>query len=108
MKVHEVASSSLEYVKVPVRAVESGLTIDPTEATVTMAFVAIGTEPASGDFKTASWETTEGTPDKYAAKCLVGPSGAATPTEGTYEIWVRIQDNPEDVRRKAAGYLKVT
>jgi hypothetical protein len=72
-----------------------------------MAFMTSGT-PASGDLKTASWETDTTTePDTYYARCLVGPGGAVTLTAGvTYMVWVKVTDSPEVVLRRV-GRLRV-
>lgn len=88
-------STSSIYVKVPVAAIENGALVDPTTATVTMAFTAVGADaPAAGDsvWKTASWETdATGNPVVYYARCLTGPGGAIQLTARTdYEVWVKI------------------
>lgn len=98
---------SLEYVKVPVAARESGAAIDITSDVVEMAFTLQDVAPLSGDWEAAAWETdATTTPDTYLARCLVGPSGTATLTAGTYDVWVRVTDTPEIVARKA-GNLEI-
>lgn len=87
-----VSPLSLVYVKQQVSAVKSGAVYDPTGDTVQLAFLPFGQQPASGDWKAASWETIS---SKYYARCLVGPGGAITLTNGRYQIWVKITDNPE-------------
>lgn len=105
-----ISSLSIVYVKIPVAAIESGAVIDPTTATVTMAFPAVGVEPVSGDWKTATWETdATRTPDRYYARCLVGPSGTVTLTDGTYDVWTKITGiTPEVPVLKAGDALTVT
>lgn len=92
----EVSALSLTYVRVAVRNRQSGVFIDPTGGAVQMAFPASGTDPVSGDWKTASWETDATlTPDAYYARCLVGPSGTVTLAAGTYDVWVKPTATPE-------------
>jgi hypothetical protein len=105
--VAEISTASLEYVRVPISATASGSAVNPTSDTVSMAFLATTDAPASGDWKTASWETdTTPTPDVYYARCLVGSGGAVTLTAGTYYVWVKIVDTPE-TPIKRAGLIKV-
>lgn len=85
-------ADSLQYVKVKVTATVSGAAYDPTSDTVKMAFTAIDTNPVSGDWNTADWETIG---SNYYARCLVGPTGTITLAAGTYVVWVKITDNPE-------------
>lgn len=91
-----ISVSSLEYVRVRVQARESGVLVNPTADTVTMAFKTSGT-PTAPDFKTSSWETDASDPSnpKYYARCLVGTGGAATLTADVYSVWVKIVDSPE-------------
>lgn len=107
MAIAEISTASLEYVRVPVSATASGAAVNPTSGTVQMAFIDGTSAPASGDWKTASWETDSGTePDTYYARCLVGTGGAVTLTAATYSVWVKVTDSPEvPVRR--AGLLRV-
>lgn len=99
---------SLEYVLVPVSLKESGLLIDPTSDTVSLAFTAEGVAPVTGDWQTGTWETdATTTPDTYSARCLVGPNGDVTLAVGVYDVWVRVTDSPEVPVRKA-GNLRIT
>jgi hypothetical protein len=87
---------SLAYVKMPVQVRQAGAAVDPTGYTVQVAFTADGTDPVSGDWKTGSWETDAApVPDRYWAKCLVGPGGAVALAVGTYVAWVKITASPE-------------
>jgi hypothetical protein len=73
-----------------------------------MAFVAPGVTPQNSDFKAASWEVnTVTTPHTYSAKSLVGPNGGViTLVTGSYDVYVRIHDNPE-VPVVKSGSLRV-
>ena len=105
MPVLTIYSSSTQYVLVPVTFEVDGAATDPTADTVQFAFIAPGTDPVSGDFKSATWETT-GT-DTYAARCLVGPSGGVTTlSASTYSIFLKITDNPE-IPVLEAGFIRV-
>lgn len=99
----ELSALATVDVLVAVAGESAGAAIDPTGDTVEMAFVGERVEPASGDWQTASWETSGST---YYAKCLVGPGGAVSLTAGTvYAVWVRVTDNPETVVARV-GYVK--
>lgn len=98
-----ISTLDTEYIRVPVAAKEAGAVVDPTGDTVQMAFPLAGVDPVSGDWKTASWETAGTT---YYARCLVGPTGDVTLTDGLYDAWVKVTDTPEVVVRKA-GQLQV-
>lgn len=111
MKPHTISASSLEHVLAPVSGRRNGAAVDPTADTVVMAFITSPPEtaaPASGDWKTASWETNSTPdPDQYEAKCLVGTGGAVALAAGTYYVWVKITDSPE-TPAKYSGIIKVT
>lgn len=100
----KISSLSKEFVKVSVRVVKNGVDIDPTADTVEMAFTT-GSEPQSGDWKAATWETAEG--PVYFARCLVGPGGTIQLTDGSYKVWVKVADSPE-VPVRDVGKLVVT
>lgn len=105
-----ISSLSLEYVKVLVEASKAGAVINPTGDVVQLAFPVQGVAPATGDWKTGSWETAappNTTTTEYWARCLVGPSGAVALPAGRYDIWVKITDSPE-VPVQYAGVLIVT
>ncbi len=97
-----ISALSTEYVRVSVAASISGSDIDPTGDTVQMAFVVPDTFPASGDWKTASWETdaTQIPPIHYV-RALVGPSGVIDLTAAVWDVFVKVQDNPETPLKKA-------
>lgn len=100
-----IPAVSTEYVRVQVTATSGGVVIDPTGFTVSMAFLSgESAEPASGDWKSASWDTLPG--GGYVAQCLVGPGGAATPAAGTWWVWVRVVAAPETVVRQC-GWIQI-
>lgn len=102
-----LSTLSLEYVRVLVSATSSGSAVNPTSDTVTMAFVAEGTAPVSGDFKAATWETdSTTTPATYFARCLIGPTGTLALTAGIYDAYVKVTDSPEVPVHKA-GQIRV-
>lgn len=98
-----MSTLSTEYVRVRVSATKNGIAYVPTSDTVAMAFVTPGSTPASGDWKTASWETAGSV---YYAICLVGPGGNAL-AAGTYKVWVKVTDSPEVPARPTADTLTV-
>jgi hypothetical protein len=103
----EISALSLAYVRVQVRNKQSGAYTDPTGGTVQMAFPAVGVDPVSGDWKTASWETDPTpTPPAYYARCLVGPAGTVALAAGTYDTWVKVTATPE-IPILPAGPMKV-
>ncbi len=104
---HQISTASLEYVRVAVSAVASGAAVDPTSGTAQMAFMATEAAPGALDWKTATWETdATTTPDTYYVRCLVGTSGDATLTAGTYVVWVKVANVPETPVLRG-GYLRV-
>lgn len=102
----EFHALSREYVRVKVSAKEDGSVVDPTSDTVTMAVVSGSV--VAGDFKAASWETdATTTPDTYYARVEIGPgSTVGALTAGTYNVYVKVVDNPEQPVL-AAGSIRV-
>lgn len=100
----KLSTLTLQYVKVPVTAEVSGAAIDPTGDAVQMAFPVRGVKPVTNDWKTASWETMDGT---YLARCLVGPGGTVTLGVGLYDVHVKITDSPEIVVDQAPGVVEI-
>ena len=85
-----------QYVQVPIDTTFNGSPYNPTADVVSMAFMPTTTNanPGVSDWKTASWVTPVA--GSYAIRCLVGPSnGGNILTVGSYNIWVKIADNPE-------------
>jgi hypothetical protein len=93
-----ISFASKEYVRVPVKAKEAGVVVDPTNPllTVQMAFTD-GSDPSA--WTTAAWETDATTePDTFFARVLVGGTGSGAAIElarGTYTGWVKITATPE-------------
>ena|SRR5947209_446156 len=102
-----ISAQSTEYIRCQIQATNAGVAVDPTSDTVQMAFVAEGTTPLSGDWKTASWEIdTTQSPTADFARALVGSGGVITLVAGTtYDCWIKVSDNPE-VPVKKAGSLR--
>ena len=101
-------ATSLEYVAVNVSSTVAGVRVDPTTDPVFMAFKEDGDYPVSGDFVAASWETNSTTtPTTYTALCLVGPGGTIALTAGTWQVFVKITDNPEVPVLPVHGPLKI-
>lgn len=101
----KLSTLSLEYVKVQVTFTVAGVATDPTADTVSMAFPARHVAPVTGDWKTASWESSGST---YFARCLVGTGGTLTLGVGVYDVWVKVTDSPEIPVVKAPGILEMT
>jgi hypothetical protein len=97
MPVAQVSSLATTYVRIPVYTDNLGVPVNPTSYTVNMAFITAlaNAQPASGDWKAASWATTA--QGGYVAQCLVGPSGGTiTLVNGTtYNVWIQIIASPE-------------
>lgn len=102
-----ISTLSTEYVRVPVQAQVNGTDIDPTGDTVQMAFVAQGTTPGPTDLKPASWETDPTvSPAIHYVRALVGPSGVIALAAAVWDVYVKVQDNPETPVKKA-GPLRI-
>lgn len=104
----EISSTASMYVKVPVYATKNGLPLNPTADVVDMAFLTSEqAAPTSGQWNVASWETAGTTLNPvYLVRCLVGTGGVVLAV-GSYQVWVKIIDNPEVVIMPA-GELEIT
>ncbi len=100
----ELSSSSREFVRVKVSAVESGVSVNPTSDTVEFAFVSIGQDVTDATWTSGAWETSGTT---YYARKLVGAGGGLVLADGTYEVWVRINQGVEFPSHKS-GLLDIT
>lgn len=88
------SSLATMQVQVPITArVNGDLSYDPTGDAVQMAFIIGAAKPAAADWHAGTWTTDPG--PEYLAQCLVGPNGGVVLDPGTYQIWVKITDNPE-------------
>src|SRR5262245_6418967 len=91
-----ISSQSLQYVGAEVVMRDSGLVVNLSTDTVTMAFPADSVAPVGGDFKAATWETdATASPTRYIARCLVGPTGTVTLGAGLYDVWIKVTHTPE-------------
>lgn len=92
MDVQTISSTSNEFLRAEVSARIATGYENVTAGTASMAIVAAGVEPVTGDFQAAAWET--GGPPYYMRRL----SGLLT--NGTYDVWSRVQLATEDVRKK--------
>lgn len=101
-----IPATSLEYVFVSVTATVNSAAYNPTVDSVQFAFPATGGQPAT--WYAGSWDSNPlpGT-STYTAKCLVGPGGTVQLTQGSYDVWVKITDNPE-IPVRQVGLLGIT
>jgi hypothetical protein len=100
---------STEYVLIPVAVTKAGVSYNPTSDTVQFAFMSTPTQiPGVSDWQTGAWDTdSTNILYPYTAKCLVGPAGTITLTDGTYVIYLKITDNPE-IPVLVAGQLVIS
>jgi hypothetical protein len=76
--------------------VQSADGYNPSGDIVQFAFTASTypeTSPTSLNWNSGSWVVFPG--PKYWAQCLVGPNGGVTLTQGLWQVWVKVTDNPE-------------
>lgn len=99
---------SREFLKYPVTKTYQGSVADPTTDSVYFAFLPSGTRPVDADWVDGDWEIDPSGPTYYA-RVLVGAGGVpAVPLAlGTYQVWLRILDDPEHPIR-VVGVLKIT
>lgn len=97
---------STEYVRIPVKVLENGEEIDPTDIPIRMSFTAAPyTSPVEADWQAAEWETNldgevlDGVRYRYFARVLVGPDGGLELVPGKYRPWLDADDSPERVVR---------
>lgn len=80
-------------VQVPITARLNGSpNYDPTGDAVQLAFIAGTAKPTDADWRPGTWGIDPG--PTYLAQCLVGPN-AVVLAPGTYQVWVKVTDNPE-------------
>lgn len=88
-----LSSLATMMVQVPITARLGGSpNYNPTGDAVALAFIAGTAKPTTPDWQPGSWATDPG--PTYLAQALVGPS-AFVLSPGTYQIWVKVTDNPE-------------
>jgi hypothetical protein len=88
----KISTLSTRYLRCSVAATDSGAPVNPTASVVSFAFMSNDSSPASGDWKTGSWETAG---EEYLARCLVGVGGAVVLPVGTYTVWLKLILAPE-------------
>lgn len=88
-----ISTLATEYVKAPVAAKISGVAVDISGDTVTVAWARPGDPP--GTFSAASWETDATTvPTTYLARRLVTAGDLAV---GAWVMWVKVVHAPETI-----------
>lgn len=106
-----VSVLSAEFIKVRVQATVNGVTpYNPTADVVQFACPAREADPVGGDWFNGQWETEtivtpNGTVAIYRALGLIG-SGGKVLARGSYDVYVKIFDNPETPVR-FVGVLEV-
>ena len=92
-----VSSASLQLVPALVEAIVAGAPYNPTGDQVAFAFTTPGTSPMGAQWWPGSWDSTSpaGGGSWYTALCLVGPGGTVQLAPGSYQVWVKVTDNPE-------------
>ena len=88
-----VSALSTDYVRIDVVPPPK---IDPRSAGVEAAIVPIGSEPAAGDWRPASWWHDDVDPlawRTWTALALVGPNSSLPLSPGTYGVWLRIDSS---------------
>ena len=101
-----ISAQSLQYVKVPVAAKLAGVVVNPTGDVVQLAFPSAGAPPAT--WFSGAWETDSSSSSPvYLARTTVGPGGPAVLALGTYDIWVKVTDNPEIPALRSVVRLKI-
>lgn len=99
----KIESTSTIYVPVPIYSWPQGLTIENDP--VYMAFQPLGADTIGAEWLTASWLGGANIPTVI---CLVGPNGGQVQLQpGSYQMYVRIVDNPEIPDLKVPGALIV-
>ena len=68
----------------------TGYPVTISGASVSLAFVAPGATPGSGDWKTAAWaQDTSMAPPTTVATIVLGPSNLVL-TAGPYDVWAKV------------------
>lgn len=82
---------------------------NPTQDTLQFAYLRAGSaDPATADWFAGVWETTALNTGEWVAKALIGPGTGGHPlTPGTYDVWIKITDNPT-IPVRQVGTLTVT
>lgn len=99
-----ISHLSTEYIGATATIKASGGTFDPDTVTGAIAVVRDDTDPNSDDWHTADVDVTSTT---ITARLLIGPDSALDLPTGKYDVWLRVNDDPETIVR-LAGTLRVT
>jgi len=100
MKVLRMSHLSVDVVRVSAYAEFNGTQVDPTTPLipVSIAVVAQGTDPISGNYVAGNWEEeVHGLSVNYWATRSIGPLAI-----GRYDVWIKISDPGGVVQRQAA------
>lgn len=91
------SQASLQFVQATVTPIVGGVPYNPTADTVEMTFIPPGTSAVGAQWFTGEWASSEsvGGGGSYLAQCLVGPGGTTQLAPGSYQVCVRVTDNPE-------------
>jgi hypothetical protein len=101
----ELSVISTDYIPVFVKATLHGVPYNPSRDPVEFAFIVGDGDPGPADWHTASWDTVGSS--RWVAQCLVGPgTGAVLLPVGTYNVWVRVVDNPA-IPTRSVGELVI-
>lgn len=108
---HEfIGASPSQDVLIRLMALESGLPVNPTADTVTVAFTSNGATPGgsgSAAWRTASWETDNtGPAPAYDVVVAIGSSATGALRPGIYQTTVRVSHSPT-VPWIDAGRIKI-
>lgn len=99
-----ISSASLEFVRYAVKATVGGnASYNPTSDTLQFGFTSSPSKQPTTWYP-GSWEVDAGS--VYVARCLIGPSGTVALPAATYNVWIKITDDPE-IPVKQPGQLKI-
>ena len=107
-----VSTLSRDWVRLTLTAPTA---VNPTPAAAALAIIPIGTEPAPGDWHTATWDP-DGHPiytDQWPLQVLTGPGTLLSLPAGTYGVWFRVDTTilggpPPETVTVEAGTLTIT
>lgn len=91
-----MSSLSTAYVQLQI-VITSPAGFDPSSDVVQFAFMADAypmNAPGPSDWHAGSWSVLPG--PQYWAQCLVGPAnGGVVLSQGLWQVWLKVTDNPE-------------
>lgn len=93
-----IPASSTEYLHIPVTATPAGTSLDTVP--VKIAVVAHRANPATGEWRTASW-------NDGAARLLIGPGTDTVLAAGDYRVWIHIDPPGSENVVRRAGILTI-